>query len=134
MTTKSINKSAKWKKNYETYVLFLSIFAKWLICQINCHIQKRPAQYLERQNAVAVSFLICIFWAYLLALPGLSFFDVIPSIHNFWTCALRRIMRDNPLMGLFGKWLTLDPKSFYAIPFRKLVFFVSLYPEFLEKM
>ena len=43
-------------------------------------------------------------------------------------------MRDNPLMGLFGKWLTLDPKSFYAIPFRKLVFFVSLYPEFLEKM
>ena len=28
---------------------------------------------------------------------------------------------------------TLDPKKFYAIPFQKLVFLVSLYPEFLEK-
>ena len=25
------------------------------------------------------------------------------------------------------------PKKFYAIPFQKLVFLVSLYPEFLEK-
>ena len=28
---------------------------------------------------------------------------------------------------------TLDPKKFYAIPFQKLVFLISLYPEFLEK-
>ena len=38
-----------------------------------------------------------------------------------------------PLQGLFEKWPTLDPKSFYAIPFQKLVFLISLYPEFLEK-
>ena len=36
-------------------------------------------------------------------------------------------------MGLFEKWLTLDPKIFYAIPFQKLAFLISLYPEFLEK-
>ena len=36
-------------------------------------------------------------------------------------------------MALFEKWLTLDSKIFYAIPFQKLVFLVSLYPEFLEK-
>ena len=36
-------------------------------------------------------------------------------------------------MGLFKKWLTLDPENFYAIPFQKLVFLISLYPEFLEK-
>ena len=36
-------------------------------------------------------------------------------------------------MGLFEKWSTLDPKHFYAIPFQKFVFLVSLYPEFLEK-
>ena len=36
-------------------------------------------------------------------------------------------------MGLFEKWSTLDPKKFYAIPFQKLLFLVSLYPEFLEK-
>ena len=35
--------------------------------------------------------------------------------------------------GLFDKWSTLDPKKFYAIPFPKLVFFISFYPEFLEK-
>ena len=35
--------------------------------------------------------------------------------------------------GLFDKWSTLDPKNFYAIPFPKLVFFISFYPEFLEK-
>ena len=35
--------------------------------------------------------------------------------------------------SLFEKWSTLDPKKFYAIPFQKLVFLVSLYPEFLEK-
>ena len=34
---------------------------------------------------------------------------------------------------LFEKWLTLDPKIFYAIPFQKLVFLISLYPGFLEK-
>ena len=36
-------------------------------------------------------------------------------------------------MGLFEKWSTLDPKIFYAIPFQKLVFLISLYSEFLEK-
>ena len=36
-------------------------------------------------------------------------------------------------VGLFEKWSTLDPKSFYAIPFQKLVFLISLYPVFLEK-
>ena len=28
---------------------------------------------------------------------------------------------------------TLDPKKFYAIPFQKLVFLISLYPQFSEK-
>ena len=37
------------------------------------------------------------------------------------------------LVGLFDKWSKLDPKFFYAIPFQKLVFLISLYPEFLEK-
>ena len=36
-------------------------------------------------------------------------------------------------LGLFQKWLTLDPKKFYAISSEKLVFLISLYPEFLEK-
>ena len=36
-------------------------------------------------------------------------------------------------MGLFEKWLTLDPKKVYAIPFQKLVLLIFLYPEFLEK-
>ena len=36
-------------------------------------------------------------------------------------------------MGLFEKWSTLDPQNIYAIPFQKLLFLVSLYPEFLEK-
>ena len=36
-------------------------------------------------------------------------------------------------VGLFEKWLTLGPKNFYALPFQKLVFLISLYPEFLEK-
>ena len=36
-------------------------------------------------------------------------------------------------LGLSEKWSTLDPKHFYAIPFQKLVFLISLYPEFLEK-
>ena len=36
-------------------------------------------------------------------------------------------------VGLFEKWSTLDPKHFYAIPFQKSVFLVSLYPDFLEK-
>ena len=35
-------------------------------------------------------------------------------------------------MSLFEKWSTLDPKKFYAIPFQRLVFLVSLYSEFLE--
>ena len=35
--------------------------------------------------------------------------------------------------GLFEKWSTLDPKHSNAIPFQKLVFLISLYPEFLEK-
>ena len=34
---------------------------------------------------------------------------------------------------MFEKWSTLDPKHVYAIPFQKLVFLVSLSPEFLEK-
>ena len=37
------------------------------------------------------------------------------------------------VQGLFEKWSTLDPKIFYAIPFQKLVFLISLYSEFLEK-
>ena len=37
------------------------------------------------------------------------------------------------IVGLFEKWSTLDPKYFYVIPFQKLVFLISLYPEFLEK-
>ena len=36
-------------------------------------------------------------------------------------------------MGLFEKWSTLNPKTFYAILFQKLVFLISLYPEFLGK-
>ena len=36
-------------------------------------------------------------------------------------------------MSLFEKWSILDPKTFYAIPFQKLMFLVSVYPEFLEK-
>ena len=36
-------------------------------------------------------------------------------------------------VGLFGEWSTLDPENFCAIPFQKLVFLISLYPEFLEK-
>ena len=36
-------------------------------------------------------------------------------------------------VGLSENWSTLDPKNFYAIPFQKLVFLISLYPEFLEK-
>ena len=40
-----------------------------------------------------------------------------------------------PVMDLSGKWSTFDPlkKIFWAIPFQKLVFLVSSYPEFLEK-
>ena len=38
------------------------------------------------------------------------------------------------LQGLFEKWSTLDPKNFHAIPFKKLVFLVSLYPEFSKKI
>ena len=37
------------------------------------------------------------------------------------------------VQGLFEKWSTLDPKIFYAIPFQKLLFLISLYSEFLEK-
>ena len=36
-------------------------------------------------------------------------------------------------MGMFEKWSTLDPKVFCVIPFQKLVFLVSVYPEFWEK-
>ena len=36
-------------------------------------------------------------------------------------------------MVLFEKWSTFDPKNFYAIPFQKLVFLISFYPEYLEK-
>ena len=36
----------------------------------------------------------------------------------------------NPIMGLFEEWSTLDPEHLYAIPFQKLVFLISLYPEF----
>ena len=36
-------------------------------------------------------------------------------------------------MDLFEKWSILGPKTFYAIPFQKLVFLTSLYPEILEK-
>ena len=34
---------------------------------------------------------------------------------------------------MFEKWPTFDPKRFYAIPFQKLVFWVSLCPTFLGK-
>ena len=34
---------------------------------------------------------------------------------------------------LFEKWSTLGLRIFYAIPFQKLVFLVSLYSECLEK-
>ena len=37
------------------------------------------------------------------------------------------------MVGLFEKWSTLDPKNFYAIPFQKVVFLISLYPELLGK-
>ena len=80
----------------------------------------------------------------------------IPSYWNEWECITERklLLKGNlwikqyhpfmhwlisPLRGthlqqsLFEKWSTLDPKHFYAIPFQKLVFLVSLYPEFLEK-
>ena len=40
---------------------------------------------------------------------------------------------DSSAVGLVSKWSTLDPKGFHAIPFQKLVFLISLYPEFLEK-
>ena len=43
------------------------------------------------------------------------------------------VLLEISLRGLFEKWSTLDPKKFYAIPFQKLVFLISLYPEFLEK-
>ena len=36
-------------------------------------------------------------------------------------------------LGLFKKLSTLDPKKFCTVSFQKLVFFVSLYPEFLKK-
>ena len=36
-------------------------------------------------------------------------------------------------LGLFEKWSTLDPKTFYAIPFQKLVFLISFYLEVLGK-
>ena len=35
-------------------------------------------------------------------------------------------------LDFFEKWLTFDQKKFYAIPFLKLVFLVSIYPQFLE--
>ena len=37
------------------------------------------------------------------------------------------------IKGLFEKWSILASKKFYDIPFQKLVFWVSLYPEFLEE-
>ena len=37
------------------------------------------------------------------------------------------------MVGLSEKWSTRDPKNFYSITFQKLVFLVSLYPEFLGK-
>ena len=36
-------------------------------------------------------------------------------------------------LGLFEKWSTLDPKTFYAIPFQKLVFLIYCYLEVLGK-
>ena len=43
-----------------------------------------------------------------------------------------RLENFNWMKDLFDKWSTLAPKRFYAIPFQKLVFLVSLYLEFLE--
>ena len=37
-------------------------------------------------------------------------------------------------LDLFEKWSRLDPKNSYGIPFQKLVFLISLYPDFLEKI
>ena len=36
-------------------------------------------------------------------------------------------------LDFFEKWSTFDQKKFYAIPFLKLVFLVSIYPQFLER-
>ena len=36
-------------------------------------------------------------------------------------------------LKLVWKMVNTWPKKFYAIPFQKLVFLISLYPEFLEK-
>ena len=35
-------------------------------------------------------------------------------------------------MGLFEKWSILGPKKFDAIPFQKLLFLISFYPEFSD--
>ena len=45
----------------------------------------------------------------------------------------RNHIKIKSIEGLFEKWLILDPKKFYAIPFQKSVFLISLYPEFLEE-
>ena len=47
-------------------------------------------------------------------------------------CEFCKILK-NSYLSLFEKWSTIDPKKFYVIPFQKLVFLISLYPEFLEK-
>ena len=50
--------------------------------------------------------------------------------HSLWILLLYSLWI---YQGLFEKWSTLDSKKFYAILFQKLVFLISLYPEFLEK-
>ena len=60
---------------------------------------------------------------------GLSLFTnlVLKILGSLFGC------HTNSSMSWFEKWSTLDPKNFYAIPFQKFVFLVSLYLEFLEK-
>ena len=61
------------------------------------------------------------------------------KFHEFrvlWTILLTLVPTKTTakvLMGLFENWSTFDPKTFYAIPFQKLMFLVSLYPDILGK-
>ena len=50
--------------------------------------------------------------------------------HSLWILLLYSLWI---YQGLFEKWSTLDPKKFYPILLQKLVFLISLYPEFFEK-
>ena len=58
---------------------------------------------------------------------------IVIIVLNCFVCTLAIWAFSLKIQGLFQKWSTLDPKNFYAIPFQKLVFLISFYPEFLEK-